>query len=214
MRSTIGEAEPLDGARLATDLEKRRSSASPIYRAETRRGSLGDLPVPRYDLVEPSFRVPCTYEATRGCPVQVLLLHSLRPALALSDDVPTAQVVRDLQFDPLTRGVTIRRSSSSSSTTTWAPTGSTSQSSARRSPRSSAGSAPRRRSTPSRRESARMMRRAGFQVVYIGLESLSQESLKTASKKHNRVSEYKRRIGLPARQRRARDEHLSRRSRR
>ena len=40
-----------------------------------------------------------------------------------------------------------------------------------------------------------MMRKAGFQMVYIGLESLSQQSLATASKKHNRVDEYKRRIG-------------------
>jgi radical SAM superfamily enzyme YgiQ (UPF0313 family) len=44
------------------------------------------------------------------------------------------------------------------------------------------------------RDSARMMGRAGFQMVYIGLESLSQQSLVGASKKHNKVDEYKRRI--------------------
>ena len=39
-----------------------------------------------------------------------------------------------------------------------------------------------------------MMGKAGFQMVYIGLESLSQQSLAGASKRHNRVAEYKQRI--------------------
>jgi radical SAM superfamily enzyme YgiQ (UPF0313 family) len=43
-------------------------------------------------------------------------------------------------------------------------------------------------------DSARLMASAGCRYVYIGLESLSAESLSTANKRHNRVREYRRRI--------------------
>jgi radical SAM superfamily enzyme YgiQ (UPF0313 family) len=43
-------------------------------------------------------------------------------------------------------------------------------------------------------ESARLLGRAGCRFVYIGLESLAEESLKTSNKRQNRVSEYRERI--------------------
>jgi radical SAM superfamily enzyme YgiQ (UPF0313 family) len=39
------------------------------------------------------------------------------------------------------------------------------------------------------------MGRSGCRYVYIGLESLAQESLQVANKRHNRVRDYRRRIG-------------------
>ncbi len=186
---TIGEAEAIM-PQLAVDLERR--SLKPVYRAET-VADLSDLPVPRYDLVEPSFLVPCTYEATRGCPFKCsfCILSGLPSPYRRR---PTAQVVRDLQSIPdswghyqkkflffLDNNMGADRQYFAELCEAIAPL------KRRVGTQTSIDTI-----TP---ESARMMRRAGFQVVYIGLESLSQESLKTASKKHNRVSEYKRRIG-------------------
>jgi radical SAM superfamily enzyme YgiQ (UPF0313 family) len=45
-------------------------------------------------------------------------------------------------------------------------------------------------------ESARLMARSGCRSVYIGLESLSQESLTMSNKRHNKVREYRDRIRL------------------
>jgi radical SAM superfamily enzyme YgiQ (UPF0313 family) len=43
-------------------------------------------------------------------------------------------------------------------------------------------------------ESARLMGKSGCRYLYIGLESLSQESLAGSNKRHNKVSEYKKRL--------------------
>jgi radical SAM superfamily enzyme YgiQ (UPF0313 family) len=43
-------------------------------------------------------------------------------------------------------------------------------------------------------ESARMMSRAGCRYIYMGLESLAQDSLHASNKRHNKVTEYRRRI--------------------
>jgi radical SAM superfamily enzyme YgiQ (UPF0313 family) len=43
-------------------------------------------------------------------------------------------------------------------------------------------------------ESARLMARAGCRYVYVGLESLSADSLRIANKRHNRVQDYRRRL--------------------
>ena len=45
-------------------------------------------------------------------------------------------------------------------------------------------------------ESARLMGRSGCRYVYIGLESLAQDSLKASNKRHNKVREYRERIKL------------------
>lgn len=185
----IGEAEPVI-AELCRDLERDR--LKPLYRAES-VADLSDLPVPRYDLVEPDFLVPCTYEATRGCPFKCsfCILSGLPSPYRHR---PIANVVRDLQAIPSSWGHYQKKFVFFLDNNLGAD---------RQYFRELCeGLAPLKRKlgtqtsidtiTP---ESARMMRKAGFQVVYIGLESLSQESLKTASKRHNRVSEYKKRIG-------------------
>ena len=43
-------------------------------------------------------------------------------------------------------------------------------------------------------ESARLMREAGCRYIYVGLESLAEESLTASNKRHNKVREYRRRI--------------------
>ncbi len=43
-------------------------------------------------------------------------------------------------------------------------------------------------------ESARLMSKAGCRYVYVGLESLSSESLTSSNKRHNKVAEYRKRI--------------------
>ena len=45
-------------------------------------------------------------------------------------------------------------------------------------------------------ESARLMGRSGCRYVYIGLESLAQDSLQASNKRHNKVREYRERIKL------------------
>ena len=185
----IGEAEPVID-RLARDLEHGR--LQPVYRADG-VADLAELPAPRYDLVERDFLVPCTYEATRGCPFKCsfCILSGLPSPYRRR---PTANVVRDLRSIPdswshyqkkfvffLDNNLGADRAYFSELCEALAPL------KRRVGTQTSIDTI-----TP---ESARLMRKAGFQVVYIGLESLSQQSLKTASKKHNRVSEYKRRIG-------------------
>ena len=43
-------------------------------------------------------------------------------------------------------------------------------------------------------ESARLMGRSGCRFLYIGLESLAQESLRRSNKRHNQVREYRQRL--------------------
>ena len=91
----VGEAEPLI-ERLIVDLERRQLKS--IYRADA-VADLSDLPVPRYDLVEKEFLVPFTYEATRGCPFKCsfCILSGLPSPYRHR---PTANVVRDLRAIP------------------------------------------------------------------------------------------------------------------
>ena len=44
-------------------------------------------------------------------------------------------------------------------------------------------------------ESARLMSKAGCRYIYMGLESLAQDSLRASNKRQNKVHDYKRRIG-------------------
>jgi radical SAM superfamily enzyme YgiQ (UPF0313 family) len=185
----VGEAEPLIDE-LARDLE--RGELKAVYRA---RGvaDLAGLPVPRYDLVEPRFLVPCTYEATRGCPFKCsfCILSGLPSPYRRR---PIANVIRDLRSIPDSwshyqkRFVFFLDNNLGADRRYFADL--------------CAALVPLRRRVGTQTsidtitpESARMMGRAGFQVVYIGLESLSQRSLEGAGKRHNRVSDYKRRIG-------------------
>ena len=184
----VGEAEPVIG-RIISDLE--RSRLAPIYRAEG-PADLDELPVPRYDLIETDFQVPMSYEATRGCPFtcSFCVLSAIQNPYRRR---PIANVIRDLQavppgwnwlqrkylmlwdnnlgadreyFRDLCEALTpLKR--------IWATETSIDT------------------VTP---ESARMMGKAGCRFVYIGLESLSLESLRTSNKLHNQVGQYKQRI--------------------
>jgi len=184
----VGEAEPLIDE-LARDLEAGRLKK--IYRAEG-VADLADLPTPRYDLVEPEFLVPCSYEATRGCPFKCsFCILSGLPSPYRRRPIPN--VLRDLRAIPdswghyqkkfvffLDNNLGADREYFKALCEAMVPL-------------------KRRLATQTSidtitRESARMMGKAGFQMVYIGLESLSQQSLAGASKKHNKVAEYKRRI--------------------
>jgi radical SAM superfamily enzyme YgiQ (UPF0313 family) len=186
---TIGEAEQvLDG--LVRDLEARR--LKPVYRAEG-VADLTTLPVPRYDLVEPEFLVPCSYEATRGCPFKCsFCILSGLPSPYRRRPIPN--VVRDLRSVPASWGHYQKKFVFFLDNNLGADRQYFRELCEAMVPLK------RRLSTQTSidtitRDSARMMGRAGFQMVYIGLESLSQQSLSGASKKHNKVDEYKRRIG-------------------
>jgi radical SAM superfamily enzyme YgiQ (UPF0313 family) len=185
----VGEAEPVI-ERLCADLEAGR--LEPLYRAE-RVAGLDDLPVPRYDLVERDFTVPCTYEVTRGCPFtcSFCILSSLPTPFRKR---PIPHVIRDLQAIPadwkwhqrkmalfLDNNLGADRYYFRDLCEALAPL-----------KRGFGTQTSIDTITP---ESAKLMRKAGFLVVYIGLESLSQQSLKGAAKKQNRVQDYKRRLG-------------------
>ncbi len=184
----VGEAEPVIG-RIIADLE--RSRLDPIYKADG-PADLDQLPVPRYDLVETDFQVPMSYEATRGCPFtcSFCVLSAIRHPFRHR---PVANVIRDIQavpsgwnwlqrkylmlwdnnlgadreyFRDLCQALTpLKR--------IWATETSIDT------------------VTP---ESARMMGKAGCRFVYIGLESLSLDSLRASNKLHNQVAQYKQRI--------------------
>jgi radical SAM superfamily enzyme YgiQ (UPF0313 family) len=186
----VGEAEPIID-QIARDLEA--GKLQKIYRAEG-VADLALLPEPRYDLVESDFLVAQSYEATRGCPFKCsfCILSGLPSPYRHR---PIANVVRDLRSVPsswshyqkkfvffLDNNLGADRQYFRELCEAMVPL-------------------KRRLATQTSidtvtEESARMMGRAGFQMVYIGLESLSQQSLATASKKHNKVGEYKRRIQM------------------
>lgn len=186
----VGEAEGVI-ERLVRDLENGR--LEPLY--ETRQPpDLRDLPIPRYDLVEPEFKLPLGYEATRGCPFtcSFCVLAGLRTPYRHR---PVDAVVRDIRAVP--RGwswvqrhwvtfwdnnIGADRAYFRELCTALQPLGlmwgtETSFDTI----------------TP---ETARLMGRAGCRFVYIGLESLAEESLRRANKRHNRVREYRERIRL------------------
>ncbi|MBI3694564.1 MAG: B12-binding domain-containing radical SAM protein, partial [Acidobacteria bacterium] len=184
----VGEAEPVMPALLA-DLKRNRLQR--FYLAE-KPADLADLPVPRYDLVETDFHVTMAYEATRGCPFtcSFCVLSAIRLPYRRR---PVANVVRDLQAVPrgwswVQRKYVIFLDNNLGADRryflelcealaplkkVWATETSIDT------------------VTP---ESARAMAKAGCRFVYIGLESLSQESLQGSNKRHNKVHEYKQRI--------------------
>lgn len=186
----VGEAEPV-WPRLVADLERNR--LEPIYVAE-RPADLSDLPVPRFDLVEPDFTNRAVYEATRGCPFtcSFCVLSKIRLPYRRR---PIPHVVRDVQAVPSTWRWPGRRY-----ITFW----DNNLGADRHYFRDLCEAM-----TPLRRywgtessidtitpESTRMMGRAGCRFLYIGLESLNQASVGAVNKRHNQVSEYKRRIRL------------------
>ncbi|HEX8028245.1 MAG TPA: radical SAM protein [Vicinamibacterales bacterium] len=186
----VGEAEPVLPA-ILRDLQRRR--LQPIYRAD-RPADLAEIPAPRYDLVETSFTVPMGYEATRGCPFtcSFCVLSAIRSPFRRR---PIANVIRDIQAIPSTWSWRQRKIVNFWDNNLGAD---------RRYFRELCEAlVPLKRYwstqtsidtiTP---ESARLMGRAGARYVYIGLESMAQDSLQASNKKHNKVREYRERIKL------------------
>jgi radical SAM superfamily enzyme YgiQ (UPF0313 family) len=185
-----GEAEPVM-PRLIDDL--RHGRLAPLYRAEA-AADLASLPVPRYDLVEPEFKMTMAYEATRGCPFacSFCVLSAIRLPYRRR---PLPHVLRDIQAIPPGWNWRQRR---------WLVFWDNNLGADRHYFRDlCAALAPLKRIwgtqtsidtvTP---ESARSMGRSGCRFVYVGLESLAQESLTGSNKRHNKVSEYRQKLRL------------------
>lgn len=184
----VGEAEPILAA-LVADLERDR--LEPIYVAD-RPADLSDQPPPRYDLIETDFTLTMAYEATRGCPFtcSYCILSNIRQPFRRR---PIANVIRDISAVPSGWNWLQRKYLVFWDNNIGAD---------RRYFRELCEAlVPLKRVwgietsidtvTP---ESARLMGKSGCRFAYIGLESMSQESLAGANKRHNQVAEYKQRI--------------------
>ncbi len=184
----VGEAEGVI-ERLIHDLE--RDCLEPLYSAPP-PSDLSSLPVPRYDLVETCFHLPMGYEATRGCPYacSFCVLAGTRTPYRRR---PVANVVRDIQAIPAGWNLAQRR---------WVTFWDNNVGADRDYFRALCEAlVPLKRLWGSEtsfdtitQESARLMGRAGCRFVYVGLESLAEETLRRANKRHNRVHEYRERL--------------------
>jgi radical SAM superfamily enzyme YgiQ (UPF0313 family) len=184
----VGEAEPIM-SRLVADLI--RGKLASIYRSEA-PADLNDLPVPRFDLVETDFSVPLGYEVTRGCPFtcSFCVLSAIR---APYRHRPIPNVIRDLRAVPPNWSWSQRKI-----ITFW----DNNLGADRRYFRELCEAlAPLKRFWATQtsldtltEESARLMRKAGCRYIYVGLESLAEESLTASNKRHNKVPEYRQRI--------------------
>jgi radical SAM superfamily enzyme YgiQ (UPF0313 family) len=94
----VGEAELVWGQVLA---DFRAGRVQPIYQAD-RVHTLAGLPTPRYDLIEPDFAVPHVVQATRGCPYRCTFCATptINPGFRTR---PLDEVIRDIAA-PLRNG--------------------------------------------------------------------------------------------------------------
>jgi radical SAM superfamily enzyme YgiQ (UPF0313 family) len=185
----VGEAEPVM-PRLLADLERNRLSS--VYRAGE-PADLSNLPVPRYDLVETDFRVTMVYEATRGCPFQCgFCVLSAIPAPYRRR--PIKHVIRDLRAVPSDWNWLQRSYVGFYDNNLGADRAYFSQLCEAMRPLKRIWGVETSIDTITP-QTARQMGSAGARFAYIGLESLSQETLRSVNKRHNRVAEYRRRIG-------------------
>ncbi len=186
----VGEAEPVLPA-LLDDLRHRRLQR--LYHAP-HPTNLADIPPPRYELIETSFTVPMGYEATRGCPFtcSFCVLSAIRSPFRRR---PIPNVIRDIQMIPSTWSWRQRKIINFWDNNLGAD---------RRYFRDLCEAlVPLKKFwstqtsidtiTP---ESARFMGRSGCRYLYIGLESLAEDSLRASNKLHNKVREYRQRIKL------------------
>ena len=186
----VGEAEPVIEM-VVRDLE--RGQLKHIYSAGT-AADLSTLPRPRYDLVESDFLIPMSYEATRGCPFRCSFCvlsalpvpHRFRPVSAVLDDIRT---------EPLSWGRVQRKYVAFVDNNLGANREYFRQlCEVLPSVRKNWGCAMSLDAvTPT---SARLMGKSNCRVVYVGLESLSSDSLKMMNKRHNKISDYKKKIRL------------------
>ena len=186
----VGEAEPVLPA-ILDDLRHHR--LQPRYCA-AHPADLSTIPPPRYELVEPSFTVPMSYEATRGCPFacSFCVLSAIRNPFRRR---PIPNVIRDIQMIPSTWSWRQRKIVNFWDNNLGAD---------RRYFRDLCEAlVPLKKFwstqtsidtiTP---ESARLMGRSGCRYLYIGLESLEEDSLRASNKMHNKVAGYRERIKL------------------
>ena len=184
----VGEAEPVI-TRLVGDLKRNR--LEPVY--ESRYvADLSELPTPRYDLIETDFQVPMSYEATRGCPFtcSFCVLSAIQNPFRHR---PIPHVIRDIQAVPsnwnwLQRKYLMLWDNNIGADRAYFRDLCEALNPLKRiwATQTSIDTV-----TP---ESARMMGRAGCRFVYVGLESLSPESLRKSNKLHNQAQQYKQRI--------------------
>ena len=186
----VGEAEPVLPA-ILQDLRKGR--LQPIYRSD-HVADLAAIPSPRYDLVETSFKVPMGYEATRGCPFtcSFCVLSAIRNQFRRR---PIAHVIRDIQMIPSTWSWRQRKIVNFWDNNLGADRRYFRELCEALVPLKKFWSTQTSIDTITK-ESARLMGRAGCRYVYIGLESMAQDSLKASNKSHNKVREYRDRIKL------------------
>lgn len=185
-----GEAEPVLPA-LLDDLAHRR--LKPMYRAE-HPANLAEIPPPRYELVERSFTVPMGYEATRGCPFtcSFCVLSAIRQPYRRR---PIPNVIRDIQMIPSSWSWRQRKIVNFWDNNLGADRRYFRELCEALVPLKKFWSTQTSIDTITP-ESARLMGRSGCRYVYIGLESLIQDSLQASNKKHNKVREYRDRIKL------------------
>ena len=186
----VGEAEPVLPA-ILEDLRRRR--LQPVYRA-AHPANLAEIPPPRYELIETSFTVPMGYEATRGCPFtcSFCVLSAIRSPFRRR---PIPNVIRDIQMIPSTWSWRQRKIVNFWDNNLGADRRYFRELCEALVPLKKFWSTQTSIDTITP-ESARLMGRSGCRYVYIGLESLAEDSLRASNKMHNRVSEYRQRIKL------------------
>jgi radical SAM superfamily enzyme YgiQ (UPF0313 family) len=186
----IGEAEPVL-PRLVADLSRGRLER--VYRAEE-PADLAAIPPPRFDLVERAFTVPMGYEATRGCPFtcSFCVLSAIRAPYRRR---PIPNVLRDIQAIPDTWSWRQRKIVNFWDNNLGADRAYFRQLCEALVPLKRFWSTQTSIDTITP-ETARLMGRSGCRYLYIGLESLAQDSLAASNKRQNRVAEYRERIRL------------------
>src|SRR5687767_14568599 len=186
----VGEAEPVLPA-ILEDLRHRR--LQPLYRAAA-PADLAAIPPPRYELIETSFTVPMGYEATRGCPFtcSFCVLSAIRNPFRRR---PIPHVIRDIQMIPSTWSWRQRKIVNFWDNNLGADRRYFRELCEALIPLKKFWSTQTSIDTITP-ESARLMGRSGCRYLYIGLESLAQDSLRASNKIHNKVREYRERIKL------------------
>jgi radical SAM superfamily enzyme YgiQ (UPF0313 family) len=184
----VGEAEPVL-ERLIADLERRE--LAPEYVAPA-PADISDLQVPRYELMETDFQVPMSYEATRGCPFtcSFCVLSAIRNPYRRR---PLANVIRDISNVPAHWNWLQRKYVIFWDNNLGADRKYFNQLCEALVPLKRIWGAETSIDTITA-ESARLMGKSGCRFLYIGLESLAQDSLRQANKNHNKVHEFKKRL--------------------
>ena len=164
-----------------------------MYRAEV-PADLSTIPAPRYDLVETDFTLPMGYEATRGCPFSCsfCVLSALRAPYRRR---PIAHVLRDIQQVPAGWSWAQRKIVNFLDNNLGADRRYFKELCEALIPLKRFWSTETSIDTVTP-DTARLMGRSGCRYLYIGLESLAQDSLAMSNKRHNKVREYRDRVKL------------------